>query len=173
MTAVTTTQLYKAQQLNSIQRQTLALQTLRYNKSIAELSRTNKVSRKFLYQQKHKATEASNDAFAKNDDNVIFYLPITKIWLMSFILCLLLHCRSSIRGVQKLLSDMFDYSMSVGSIVNHVNTATQIAKSINVKQDLSYIHIAAADELYHQNKPILSGIDSLIILLFINTRKTA
>jgi len=171
MTAVTTTQLYKAQQLNSTQRQALALQTLKYNKSIAELSKTNKVSRKFLYQQKHKATEAINDAFAKNDDNVIFYLPITKIWLMSFILCLLLHCRSSIRGVQKLLSDMFDYSISVGSIVNHANTATQIAKSINVKQDLSYIHIAVADELYHQNKPILSGIDSRSLYCYVLTQE--
>ena len=52
--------------------------------SITELAQEYEVSRKFIYQQAHKAEQALNEAFSTpeaNDDKVLFYLPATKGWL--------------------------------------------------------------------------------------------
>jgi len=52
------------------------------------------VSRKFLYQQGHKANEALDATFsaATDEREVLFYLPITKTWLFQLILGLILVC---------------------------------------------------------------------------------
>ncbi len=61
-------------QLDGQQRQTLALAALG-GESISEMSREHDVSRKFIYQQKDRATQALQDAFAPSDDDekVQFY----------------------------------------------------------------------------------------------------
>lgn len=74
-------------------------------------------------------------------------------------LALTLNCRASYRGVQKTLSDVLDYSISLGSIHNTIKDAKSKAAIINAKQDLSPIKLAAEDEMFHDNKPILTGID--------------
>ena len=56
-----------------------------------------------LNHAKNKATQAVNDLFEpprKTTDNVLFYLPVTWTWLCQLILCLVLHCRASHRGIQ-------------------------------------------------------------------------
>ena len=70
------------------QRKKLAIKVLTKNQSITNLAREEQVSRKFLYQQKQKATDAIENAFTPSDKNkdVLFYLPITKTWLQQFIL---------------------------------------------------------------------------------------
>jgi len=161
MPAATITQSYPAHNLDSNQRQTLALELIKNNKSVSNISKQNNVSRKFLYQQKAKAVSAIHAEFNKIDDSdVLFYLPVTKSWLMSFILCLLLHCRSSMRGVQKVLDDAFDYSLSLGTICNQAQCAASKAAELNAQQDLSQIKTAASDELFRHNKPILAGVDT-------------
>ncbi len=59
------------------------------------------MSRKFVYQQTHKAVAALGDAFlsATPDDEVLFALTVTKIWARQVIVGLALICRSSHRGV--------------------------------------------------------------------------
>ena len=39
------------------------------------------VSRPFLYRQKQKALNAVEAAYAANDADVLFYLPVTEAWL--------------------------------------------------------------------------------------------
>jgi len=53
-----------------------------------------------------------------DDHQVLFYLPVTKAWLRQLVLGLLLICHSSFRGVVELLRDLFDYSLSVGTVHN-------------------------------------------------------
>ena len=117
-------------QLDGQQRQTLALAALG-GESISEMSREHDVSRKFIYQQKDRATQALQDAFAPSDDDekVQFYLPVTKTWLRGLVVGLLLTCRGSFRGVRELLDDHFGCSFSVGTIHNISAAADGIARA--------------------------------------------
>jgi len=117
-------------QLDGQQRQTLALAALG-GESISEMSREHDVSRKFIYQQKDRATQALQDAFAPSDDDekVQFYLPVTKTWLRGLVVGLLLTCRGSFRDVRELLDDHFGCSFSVGTIHNISVVADGIARA--------------------------------------------
>jgi hypothetical protein len=149
-----------AKSLSINERQTIALQAIRHNQEITELAVEKQVSRDFIYTQKNKALQAIDQAFqSANDSDVLFYLPITKKWIASFILCLILHCRACHRGIYKLFLDAFDYDISLGTIHNIVQEATVTANNINTKVDLKAVTLAAHDELFHHDKPILSGID--------------
>ena len=55
------------------------------------------VSRKFVYQQTHKARAVLDDAFssAVPDSKVLFELAVTKVWLRQVIIALALICRNS------------------------------------------------------------------------------
>jgi hypothetical protein len=154
-------QFYNAKRLDASKRKQLALDAIKPSQTITTLSESNQVSRKFIYQQRDKAMEAVNDAFEPTikDDKVLFYLPVTLKWLCQLILCLVLHCRGNHRGVQQVLADAFDYPMSLGTIHNIIDEAKGKAKTINNQQDLSNIKLAAQDEMFHYNKPILTGID--------------
>jgi len=103
----------KAKQMNTTGRKQLALASIQKSRRLTELAEENKVSRKFIYQQQNKALAAVNDAFAppkKEQEKILFYLPVTFSWLCQLILCLVLNCRGSHRGIQKTLSDIFDGS---------------------------------------------------------------
>ncbi|MDJ0717213.1 MAG: hypothetical protein QNJ54_23850 [Prochloraceae cyanobacterium] len=152
-------------------RKKLAIKVLAKNESITNLALKEQVSRKFLYQQKQKVTEALDYAFTpinKNED-VLFYLPITKTWLHQLILALILICHSSYRGVQELLRDLFDYQISLGSIHNLVYSNAEIAKNINEKQDLSSIKIGLHDEIFQGGQPVLTGIDNFSTYCYLLT----
>ena len=150
--------------MNSKQKKTIALQTIRGTHSITDIAKENQVSRKFVYKQNDKATQAIDDVFKepeneKKNEKVLFYLPVTKSWLIQLVLGLLLHCRCSFRGVTKLFQDVLDSSISVATIHNISMTAIQKAREINNAQDLSRIKLCAPDEIFHHNKPILAGVD--------------
>ena len=101
------------------QRQGLALQALAGPETVSRLAQQHEVSRKFVYQQAAKAEEALDEAFSsaeRNDDQVLFHLPVTKAWLRQMVLGLTLICHSSIRGVAELFRDVFDYPIAVGTV---------------------------------------------------------
>lgn len=58
------------------------------------------------------------------------------------------------------MRDLFDYSVSIGTIHNRVIEATQKARNINKNQDLSSIKVALVDELFQSNQPVLTGVDA-------------
>ena len=99
-------------------RKNLAIKVLAKNEPITHLAAREKVSRQFLYQQKSKAHIALNQAFTpiSSNQDVLFYLPVTKTWLKQLILALILICHSSYRGVKELLRDLFDTNISIASI---------------------------------------------------------
>ncbi len=82
-------------------RKDLAVQALAGSETVSDLAAQHGVSRKFIYQQAHKARTALDDAFspAVRDDEVLFELAVTGAWLRQVIVGLTLICRSSYRGV--------------------------------------------------------------------------
>src|SRR6187455_1050373 len=64
-------------------RRDLAIQALARSETVSNLAAQHGVSRKFVYQQTHKARAALDDAFspATPDEAVLFELAVTKIWL--------------------------------------------------------------------------------------------
>ena len=122
-------------------RKNIGIQALSRSMPIAHIARENQVSRKFVYEQEEIAAQALDDSFlaSKGDDEVLFYLPITKNWLFQLILALVLICHSSYRGVVELLRDLFDWSISIGTVHNRLQVAAAKAESINQAQDLSRI----------------------------------
>ena len=151
-----------ASRLQSAQRQELAVQVLSKQEPISHLAAQEGVSRKFLYQQRDIAELALNKAFEKEEPEkeVLYYLPITQQWLFQLILALILICHCSYRGIKELLKDLFDYSLSMGTIHNRVQGAVQTARKINQAQDLSSIDVALLDELFQGTRPVLTGVDA-------------
>ncbi len=91
---------------------------------------------------------------------VLFHLPVTKTWLSQLILGLVLICHSSYRGVVELLRDLFDISISVGTIHNRLQSAAATAAEINQAQDLSGIKVGLHDEIFQGSQPVLAGVDA-------------
>lgn len=150
-----------AQKLTGGQRKQLAIQVLSNSSQVSKLSDQHQVSRKFLYQQSSKASDALDKAFSQpqKDDEVLFYIPVTKQWLEQVVISLVLICHSSFRGVIEFFRDIFDVSISIGTIHNIVQRAVDDAKQINSTQDLSCIRAGSHDELFQTGLPVLTGID--------------
>ena len=129
-----------------------------------ELAQQHQVSRKFVYQQAHKAQQALDRRLHPDpparDDRVLFYLPVTKAWIRQFVLALVLIGHSSFRGVTELLRDLFDYHLSLGTVHNIVAQAVATARPINERQDLSRVRIGADDEIFQAGRPVLVGVDT-------------
>ena len=142
-------------------RQQLALDALA-GQAISALADQHQVSRKFVYQQLGHAHDALDQAFASpaaQPPQLLFWLPVTKPWLRQLVLGLTLICHSSVRGVHELLADLFDYSLSVGSIHNILQQAVANARPHNTQADLAAVRIGAHDEIFQAGRPVLVGAD--------------
>jgi hypothetical protein len=142
-------------------RQQLALDALA-GQPITNLADQHHVSRKFVYHQLHHAHHAIDQAFNPADTDppqLLFTLPITKPWLRQLVLGLTLICHSSLRGVQELLRDLFDYPLALGSVHNILHQAVATARRLNNQQDLAAVRIGAHDEIFQASQPVLVGAD--------------
>jgi hypothetical protein len=142
-------------------RQQLALQAIA-GQPITTLADQHNVSRKFVYQQLHHAHHAIDRAFdptPTDPPQLLFWLPVTKPWLRQLVLGLTLICHSSLRGVQELLRDLFDYPLSLGSLHNILHQAVATARRLNNQQDLAAVRIGAHDEIFQASQPVLVGAD--------------
>jgi len=153
-----------ASDLGPQERKNLSLQILAQTETVSRLAQNHGVSRKFLYQQAAKASEAIDEAFTPSTDDgdkVLFYLPVTKKWILQFVLSLILIGHSSFRGVIEILNTLFDYhQISLGTIHNMVREAIEKSQQINNAQDLSPIRIGLPDEIFQTGQPILVGVDA-------------
>ena len=150
-----------ARLLSPRQRQQLALDALA-GRPISDLARRHGVSRKFVYDQQQIAQDALDRAFAPApppEEEVLFYLPVTRSWLTQLALALVLICHSSLRGAHELLRDLFDFPLSVGAIHNAVQRAIAKATHLNARQGLAHVRVAALDEIFQNGAPILSAVD--------------
>jgi hypothetical protein len=152
-----------AKALPPSQRLKIGLQGLAQTRTVTELADEFDTSRKFVYQQVAIADHALDDAFAPQaaDDQVLFYLPVTKKWLRQLVLGLVLIGHTPLRGVVELLRDLFDYRISLGSVCNIVHAAVASAQKHNLAQDLSRVRVGAHDEIFQAGQPVLVGTDAL------------
>ena len=153
---------FPAMAMRPEQRQDLALQALAGTTPISRLAAEHDVSRKFIYRQRARATDALHDAFFEEEapaDEVLFHLPVTKAWLDQLILGLTLICHSSIRGVGELCRDLFDYPISVGKVHQVLQRAVTPARQYNQQQSLDAVRIGAHDEIFQSGRPVLVGAD--------------
>jgi len=143
-------------------RKDLAIQALARSETLSGLAARHGVSRKFVYQQTHKARAALDDAFssAASDSEVLFELAVTKAWLRQVIVGLTLICRSSYRGVVEFLRDLLGLPVSVGCVHDVLQAATREASAINHEQDLSSIRVGLHDEIFQGATPVLTGVDA-------------
>ncbi len=151
-----------AARLPESDRKDLAIQALAQSATISDLAARHGVSRKFVYQQTHKARAALDDAFlsATPDHEVLFEVAVTKAWLHQLIVALALICHSSYRGVVEFMRDLLGLSISVGTVHHVLQSATQQAGVISRQQDLSRIRVGLHDEIFHGATPVLAGVDA-------------
>ncbi len=151
-----------AARLPGSDRKDLAIQALAGSGTISDLAARHGVSRKFIYQQTHKARAALDDAFspAVSDSAVLFELAVTKAWLRQVIVGLTLICRSSYRGVVEFLRDLLGVPVSLGCVHDVLEAATRQASAINHDQDLSGIRVGLHDEIFQGATPVLAGVDA-------------
>src|ERR1700736_209587 len=150
-----------AKLLDPQQRQALAVQALAATQPIAQLAAEHEVSRKFVYRQADKANQVLEEAFAPAaaaEDQVLFYIPVTKRWLRRLVLALLLICHSSYRGVVELLRDVFDYSLSVERVHAIAHDAMDRARALP-RTPLRGVRIGAHDDIFQSRPPVLVGVD--------------
>ena len=151
-----------ARALGGERRRQLAVQVLARTEPVTKLAARHGVSRKFLYHQADKGGQALEQAFESpppDDEEVLFYLPVTRAWLKQVVLGLLLLCHSSFRGVIAFFRDLLDQPIALGTVHGIVQEAVVEARRINAAQDLSGVRAASHDELFQGRKPVLAGID--------------
>jgi hypothetical protein len=143
-------------------RQHLALHALADTQPIRRLAHDHHVSRKFVYQQADKAQRALDGAFAPDPpagERVLFWLPVTQAWLEQLVVGLVLIARCSLRGVVEFLADLFDYSLSLGSVQAIVQRAIPPARAATARVPLAAVRDGAHDEIYQADVPVLVGVD--------------
>lgn len=160
---------FAAHSLGSAQRQEIAIQSLEGKVPISHMADSYSVSRKFVYEQQEKALGAISQAFEEkaNDDSVLFHLPITKQWIDQFVLAQILIGHCSYDGVIEIFRDLFDYSISKGTVHNIAYTNLEKCSEINRQQDLSRIKVSAHDEIYQAGDPVLVGCDTFSTFCFL------
>jgi len=151
-----------AARLPESDRKDLAIQALGRSETVSDLAARHGVSRKFIYQQTHKAVAALDDAFlsATPYDEVLFEVAVTKTWLRQVIVALTLICHSSYRGVVEFMRDLLGLTISVGAVHQVLQSATRQAGVINREQDLSRIRVGLHDKSFHGATPVLAGVDA-------------
>lgn len=156
------TSIHTVAKLPDSKRQNLAVLALAGSASVSQLAVQHDVSRKFVYQQKNKASAALDEIFASSvpDDEVQFELAVTKTWLRQLILVLTLICHSSYRGVVELMRDLLGVSISEGTVHNVHEAAARRAAAINRNQNLSGIRVGLHDEIFQGSQPVLAGVDA-------------
>src|SRR3954453_14323222 len=143
-------------------RKDLAIQALAGSETVCDLAARHGVSRKFVYQQTHKARAALDGAFSPvvRDDEVLFELAVTGAWLRQVIVGLTLICRSSYRGVVEFLRDLLGLPVSLGHVHDVLQAAARQASAVNDEQGLSGIRVGLHDEIFQGAMPVLAGVDA-------------
>ena len=156
---ITTHKKHHSKRLSSSVKRIIGLKAIRNEETITHISNTHECSRGTVYAQRDKALLAVNQAFEEEDNEVLYYIPVTKAFIHQAVLALFLICQSSYRNILFFLESIFDYSISLGGVFNIIDEACDKAQRINESYDLSAIKTSAADELFHRNKPTLALVD--------------
>jgi hypothetical protein len=151
-----------AKLLEPEERQDWAVPALGGTLTITSLAEQTGLSRKFVYQQRDIAPQALAEAVAAPaaDDDVLGHLPVTKQWLRQNVLSLLLHCRSSDRGVIHHVHDCLGEPSALATIHTILQDTVPRARALNTQPTLSAIHFGLLDEIFQAQRPVLVGVEA-------------
>ena len=76
----------------------IALEAIKREHTIVEIARRYDCSRNTVYEQQEIALTAANNAFEKEED-VLFYLPVTKDFIHATVVDLSIGCKVSTRDI--------------------------------------------------------------------------
>ena len=82
-----------------------------------------------------------------------------KNFIEKVVICLVMLCHSSCRGVQEFVKTVFDYEISLDRISKIINEASKRAEKFNKSQSLNQIKEGALDEIFSGSIPVLVGVD--------------
>jgi hypothetical protein len=129
---------------------------------VTRLARLHGTSRKFVREQRERARQAVDEAFAEPAAAPLAepFPHVSEAWVRRFVLAIVLIAHGSYRQVIEVLRDLFGLSLSVGTIHTWVGEAAHRAAQINRAQDLSRVRVGLHDEIFQGNQPVLAGIDA-------------
>lgn len=84
---------------------------------------------------------------------------MTRPWLKQSALAFTLVGHSSVRAAAEIMTTLFDYEVSVGTVQNTLNEAKDQARAHNQLEELSPIRVGAHDEIFQSRQPVLVGCD--------------
>ena len=102
-----------------------------YYTHIVDISNRFNVSRNSVYKQQAIALTAVNQAFEQADDEILYYIPVTKAYIHRAVTALYLVCRAGSRDIMSFMDLIFDYSVSIGTVSNILDKASDEAITIN------------------------------------------
>ncbi len=89
------------------------------------------------------------------EDRVLFQIEVTPRLIRRSDLGLLLSCHNCYRWLQEFLQDLLGIPVSIGTIHNSARQATERARLLNAREDLSRVRIGAHDEIFQNSRPAL------------------
>ena len=125
-----------AKSISNADKKSLAIKAIAGEQTISAIANDYQVSRKFVSTQKQKVLSAVNEAFDEkaDGDKVLYQIPVTKNWLKQCVISFTLDCRSSVRGIIKSMSNLFDFKCSLGNVCNIIRSVIPTAKNMDPLQ---------------------------------------
>ncbi len=112
-------------------KRSIGIESLKDPATIVDISNRFNVSRNSVYKQQARALTAVNLAFEKANDLVLYYIPVTKGYIHRSVTALYLVCRAGSRDIMSFMDLIFDYSVSIGTVSNILDKASDEAITIN------------------------------------------
>jgi hypothetical protein len=137
----------------------IGLQAISRNQPIIDIAQQYDCSRTTVYKQQEKIIQAANKAYESENNEILYYIPVTKEFIQKIVVGLFLICKSGYRDIMFFLKDIINYDLSLGSVFNTLDEFADKAILLNQSYDLSKITVSAADEVFHRDKPILTTVD--------------
>ncbi len=147
--------------LDPAERLELALQAFDRSRPVTEVAVTWGVSRKCVYEQKHRAEAVLTEAFCPEALPARFrgWLEVTAADRDRMIVSAALHAHGSVRGICEHVEATLGVRVSEGEVSTVIRKAAARARTINQAQDLSGIREGAHDEIFAQGTPVLVGVE--------------
>jgi len=125
---------------------------------VDEIIKDSGMSQSYVYRQKKEVAEYAASLDEPKED--VKTIKLTKLFIESVVLMLMLYCRSPLEGVQRFFEHAFEEHISIGKISDIVNGASVRAQAFDDSIRLEGIRQGANDEIFQGSTPILTGIDA-------------
>ena len=87
----------------------IGLQAISRKQPIVDIAQRYDCSRTTVYKQQEKIIQAANKAYECENNEILFYIPVTKKFIEQIVVGLFLICKSSYRDIMFFLKDIIHY----------------------------------------------------------------